>query len=72
MDDRAQCPFCMRYVQIRKDGRLPKHRVSSRNHRGGKPCAASELALEDDRAKRAAGEKPSPVDAGETNPEDIF
>jgi hypothetical protein len=67
--DSVQCPYCLKHVQVRQDGKMAKHTITTRLHRGGKPCVASELTLDEARVKRAAGEKP---DAGDVEPQDIF
>ena len=55
---------------------MAKHTVTSRSHRGGKPCVAAGVALEEARQLRSEGKNPSPPDpddgSSSVDPEEIF
>lgn len=57
--DRVQCPFCIKRVTLRQDGKLPVHRRTNRMTKGGSPCVASEVPFEEARQLKAEGKKPA-------------
>jgi len=66
--DRKQCPFCTKWVTVRKDGKIAKHRHTDRMRRGGSPCIGSEVDFDEARELKRAGRKPGE----DVDPEAIF
>jgi hypothetical protein len=66
--DSVQCPYCLKHVQVRQDGKMAKHTITTRLHRGGKPCVGSELTIHEARTAKATGRVP----LADVEPDDIF
>lgn len=70
MTERVQCPFCMKHVRLRVDGKLVKHQRHG-TRRGGRRCPGSHRTREDAKALKATGAEPVAT-ATTIEPEDIF
>lgn len=53
--ERVQCPFCMKYVRSRADGKMPKHVRSALRRKGGVRCLGSGRTRDDAKALKASG-----------------
>ena len=68
--DRVQCPFCLKRVKLRADGKLAKHSRTSRTSRNGATCSGSELEPHEAREFKVTGKQPG--DVSQPEPEEIF